>query len=70
MKILEWFDPHSNSINLGVIFHHELRHLLTKCHLIGLPPVGEASVNQGGSWNIFVGLRIHGVIEPSFDQLS
>lgn len=70
MKILEWFDSYSNRINLGVIFHHELRHLLTKCHLIGLPPVDEASVNQSSSWNILVGFLIHGVIEPSFDQLS
>ena len=56
MKILKWFDPNSNRIDLGVILHYELRHLLTKCHLIGLPSVSEASMDQGSSWNILVGL--------------
>ena len=56
MKILEWFDSYSYRINLGVILHHELRHLLAECHLIGLSPVGEACVDQSSSWNILVGL--------------
>jgi hypothetical protein len=70
MKILEWLDPNSNRINFWVISHHELRHLLTECHLIWLPPVNEAPVDQSSSWNILVGLWIHVVIKPSFDELS
>ena len=56
MKITEWLYPNSYRIYLGVIIHHELRNLLAECHLICLPLVDEASVDQSSSWNIFIGL--------------